>query len=154
MSRFAGLWVGMKCVAETMDGSASVLVDPAAYSAVIPDFAFPSDGVHIRLRDHAIPQEQRLRQVKLPAALAFARLNGLNPIVLDSPKARFGIAARGRGYATLRQALHDAGITDEVARMGGLRIWKVGLAWPLDAIAARDSRGGSRRSWWSRTAAR
>ena len=95
MSRFAGLWVGMKCVAETMDGSASVLVDPAAYSAVIPDFAFPSDGVHIRLRDHAIPQEQRLRQVKLPAALAFARLNGLNPIVLDSPKARFGIAARG-----------------------------------------------------------
>ena len=138
MSRFAGLWVGMKCVAETMDGSASVLVDPAAYSAVIPDFAFPSDGVHIRLRDHAIPQEQRLRQVKLPAALAFARLNGLNPIVLDSPQARFGIAARGRGYATLRQALHDAGITDEVARMGGLRIWKVGLAWPLDAIAARE----------------
>jgi indolepyruvate ferredoxin oxidoreductase len=138
MSRFAGLWVGMKCVAETMDGSASVLVDPAAYSTLTPDFAFPSDGVHIRLRDHAIPQEARLRQVKLPAALAFARLNGLNPIVLDSPQARFGIAARGRGYATLRQAMHDAGITDEIARMGGLRIWKVGLAWPLDAIAARE----------------
>ncbi|SDB31595.1 indolepyruvate ferredoxin oxidoreductase family protein [Belnapia rosea] len=138
MSRFAGLWVGMKCVAETMDGSASVLVDPAAYSSVTPDFTFPPDGVHIRLRDHAIPQEQRLRQVKLPAALAFARMNGLNPIVLDSPQARFGIAARGKGYATLRQALRDAGITDELARMAGLRIWKVGLAWPLDGIAARE----------------
>ncbi|MBL6078773.1 indolepyruvate ferredoxin oxidoreductase family protein [Belnapia sp. T18] len=138
MSRFAGLWVGMKCVAETMDGAASVLVDPAAYASVIPDFAFPPDGVHIRLRDHAIPQEQRLRHVKLPAAVAFARANGLNPIVVDSPQARFGIAARGKAYATLRQALRDAGITDELARMAGLRIWKVGLAWPLDAEAARD----------------
>jgi indolepyruvate ferredoxin oxidoreductase len=138
MSRFAGLWVGMKCVAETMDGAGTVLVDPAAYSSVLPEFSFPPDGVHIRLRDHAIPQEQRLRQVKLPAALAFARANGLNQIVVDSPRARFGIAARGRGYATLRQALHDAGITDEIARMGGLRIWKVGLAWPLDATGARE----------------
>ena len=139
MSRFAGLWVGMKCVAETMDGAGTVLVDPAAYSVVTPDFPFPADGVHIRLRDHAIPQEQRLRQVKLPAALAFARLNGLNPVVLDAgPKARFGIAARGKGYATLRQALRDAGISDDMARIGGLRIWKVGLAWPLDQIAARE----------------
>ena len=137
MSRFAGLWVGMKCVAETMDGSASVRIDPAAYATITPEFTFPADGVHIRLRDHAIPQEQRLRQVKLPAALAFARVNGFNRVVMDSPNARFGIAARGRGYATLLQALHDAGITEELARMGGLRIWKVGLAWPLDAEGAR-----------------
>ena len=142
MSRFAGLWVGMKCVAETMDGSASVRIDPAAYATVAPEFLFPADGVHIRLRDHAIPQEQRLRQVKLPAALAFARANGFNQVVLDSPNARYGIAARGKGYATLRQALNDAGITDELARMAGLRIWKVGLAWPLDAEAARDFAAG------------
>ncbi len=137
MSRFAGLWVGMKCVAETMDGSASVRIDPAAYATVAPEFLFPADGVHIRLRDHAIPQEERLRHFKLPAALAFARANGFNQVVLDSPNARYGIAARGKGYATLRQALNDAGITDELARMAGLRIWKVGLAWPLDAEAAR-----------------
>jgi indolepyruvate ferredoxin oxidoreductase len=138
MSRFSGLWVGMKCVAETMDGAGTVLVDPAAYASVTPDFAFPADGVHIRLRDHAIPQEQRLRHFKLPAALAFARANGLNRIIWDSPNARFGIAARGRGYATLRQALHDAGITEELARMAGLRLWKIGLAWPLDAEGARE----------------
>jgi len=138
MSRFAGLWVGMKCVAETMDGASTILVDPSAYASVSPAFDFPPDGVHIRLRDHAIAQEQRLRQFKLPAAVAFARANGLNPIVLDSPRARFGIAARGRGYATLRQALRDAGITDELARIGGLRIWKVGLAWPLDPVGARE----------------
>ena len=142
MSRFAGLWVGMKCVAETMDGSASVRIDPAAYATVAPEFLFPADGVHIRLRDHAIPQEERLRHFKLPAALAFARANGFNQVVLDSPNARYGIAARGKGYATLRQALNDAGITDELARMAGLRIWKVGLAWPLDAEAARAFAAG------------
>ncbi len=154
MSRFAGLWVGMKCVAETMDGSASVLVDPAAYSTLTPDFAFPSDGVHLRLRDHAIPQEARLRQVKLPAALAFARLNGLNPIVLDSPQARFGIAARGRGFATLRQAMHDAGIADEdrphgrAADLEG----RPGLATGCRSPPA-NSPAAWRKSWSSRTAA-
>ena len=128
MSRFAGLWVGMKCVAETMDGAGTVLVDPAAYASVRPDFTFPADGVHIRLRDHAIPQEERLRHYKLPAALAFARANGLNRIVMDSPHARFGIAARGRGYATLRQALHDAGITEELAAWPGCASGRSG--WP------------------------
>ncbi len=137
MSRFSGLWTGMKCVAETMDAAATLHLDPAAYATVAPDFLFPPDGVHLRVPDHAIPQEARLRQFKLPAALAFARANGFNRVVLDSPNARFGIVARGRAYAALRQALVDAGITDDMARLAGLRIWKVGLAWPLDAEGAR-----------------
>jgi indolepyruvate ferredoxin oxidoreductase len=75
--------------------------------------------------------------VKLPAAVAFARANGVDEVVLDSPAARFGIAVRGKAYATLRQAMRDAGISDEMARDLGLRLWKVGLAWPLDTEAAR-----------------
>ncbi len=139
LSRYSGLWIGMKCVAETMDGAATIRIDPAAYATVEPDgFVMPPDGVHIRANDMPLPQEARLRQVKLPAALAFARANGFNRVVLDSPVARFGIAARGKAYATLRQALRDAGITEEMARMLGLRLWKVGLAWPLDAEAARE----------------
>ncbi len=138
LSRHAGLWVGMKCVAETMDGFATILVDPAAYATVLPDgFAPPADGVHIRLNDTPLAQEQRLRQVKLPMAMAFARANGVDRMVLDSPTARFGIAVRGKAYSTLRQALQDAGITPEMARVLGLRVWKVGLAWPLDTDAAR-----------------
>jgi len=139
LSRWSGLWVGMKCVAETMDGAATIRIDPAAYATMEPEgFILPPDGVHIRPGDTPLLQEARLRQVKLPAALAFARINGFNKVVLDSPTARFGIAARGKAYATLRQALRDAGITEEMARLLGLRLWKVGLAWPLDAEAARD----------------
>ena len=138
MSRYAGLWVGMKCVAETMDGAATLRLDPDAYGAREPvGFLLPPDGVHIRRGDTPIAQEARLREVKLPAAVAFARANGIDSMVLDSPKARFGIVARGKAYTTLRQAMHDAGISDAMARDLGLRLWKVGLAWPLDAEAAR-----------------
>jgi indolepyruvate ferredoxin oxidoreductase len=135
MSRFSGTWVAMKCVAETMDATMSLVVDPASFSTVEPG---PAGDVHIRLKDAALPIEQRLRHVKLPAALAFARINGFDRIVQDSPNARFGIAVRGKAWSTLKQALADAGITPELARMMGLRIWKVGLAWPLDAEGARE----------------
>ncbi len=139
LSRFSGLWVGLKCVADTMDGTASVNVDPARYATVEPQGLPASpDGLHIRLGDHWIAQEKRLREFKLPHAVAFARANGIDRVVLDSPRARFGIAARGKAYATLRQAMLDCGITDEMARTLGLRLWKVGLAWPLDAEAARS----------------
>ena len=91
MSRYSGLWVGMKCVAETMDGAATLRLDPAAYATREPaGFLLPPDGVHIRPGDTAIAQEARLRGFKLPAAVAFARANGLDQMVLDSPAARFG----------------------------------------------------------------
>ncbi len=134
MGRHAGTWVGLKCVAETMDATMSLVVDPAAYATVAPDA--PGD-VHIRLKDAPLAIEQRLRHVKLPAAQAFARLNGMDRIVQDSPHARFGIAVRGKAWSTLKQALADAGISPELARIGGLRIWKVGLAWPLDRAGAQ-----------------
>jgi indolepyruvate ferredoxin oxidoreductase len=137
LSRFAGTWAAMKCVAETMDAAQTLRVDPAAYGTLAPAFDFPPDGVHLRIPDPAVAQERRLRLFRLPAAVAFARANGLDRIVMDSPNARFGIAVRGKAFATLRQALADADITPELARQGGLRIWKVGLAWPLDAEGAR-----------------
>src|SRR5918998_818975 len=102
MSRFAGLWVGLKCVAETMDGAATLRLDPAAYATREPvGFLLPPDGLHIRPGDTAIAQEARLRGFKLPAAVAFARANSVDQMVFDSATARFGIAARGKAYATL-----------------------------------------------------
>ncbi|MBR0680646.1 indolepyruvate ferredoxin oxidoreductase family protein [Roseomonas eburnea] len=138
LSRFAGTWAGMKCVADTMDASMTVLLDPARYATRDPvGLPVPPDGLHIRLRDTPLAQEERLRHFKLPHAVAFARANGFDRIVLDGPDARFGIAVRGKAYAVFRQALEEAGISEAFAREHGLRIWKVGLAWPMDEEAAR-----------------
>ncbi|MFM8616518.1 MAG: thiamine pyrophosphate-dependent enzyme, partial [Alphaproteobacteria bacterium] len=138
LSRYAGTWVGMKCVADTMDATMTVLLDPALYATREPQ-GMPSvpDGVHIRATDPPMVQEERLRHVKLPRANAFARTNGIDRMVLDGADARFGIAVRGKAFTVLRQALAEAGISEDFARAQGLRIWKVGLAWPLDADAAR-----------------
>jgi indolepyruvate ferredoxin oxidoreductase len=143
LSRFSGAWVGLKCVAETMDASATLRVDMASYGTTIPQgLEIPPDGLNLRIPDTAQAQERRVRLYKLPAAVAFARANGFDRMVVDSPNARFGIAVRGKAFATLRQVLAEAGITPEMARAEGLRIWKVGLAWPLDAEAARAFASG------------
>lgn len=132
LSRFAGTWTGLKCVPETMDATMTLVVDPARFATIAPAFDAP-DGLHIRLKDTALGMEARLRQHKLPAALAFARANALNSIVHDAPDARFGIMVRGKAWNTLRQALADAGLS----QMPGLRVWKLGMPWPFDAEGAR-----------------
>jgi len=140
LSRASGLWVGVKCVAETMDATMSLAVDPAAYATVTPD-GMPTgetSDLHIRLKDSALAMEERLRARKLPAALLWARANGLNRVVWDAPRARFGIAVRGKAWSTLKQAFADAGVTPELARVLGLRVWKAGLAWPFDHEGMRE----------------
>jgi indolepyruvate ferredoxin oxidoreductase len=134
LSRFSGSWVGLIALTDNMDSTATVHVDPERPRIVIPEL--PGER-GIRLDDVALEQEHRLRTERTPAAIAFARANDLNPIVLDSPRARFGIVATGKAWLDLRQALSDLGIDDAVARDLGLRLWKVGMSWPLDPEATR-----------------
>jgi indolepyruvate ferredoxin oxidoreductase len=124
-----------------------MLLDPAAFATREPEgVELPPDGLHIRLPDTPLAQEKRLRLHRLPAAVAFARANGLDRMVLDGgARPRLGIAVRGKAFAALRQALSDAGISPEMAREHGVRIWKVGLAWPLDAEGAREFAKGLER---------
>ncbi len=136
LSRFSGLWAGLKCVAETMDATMTLTVDAARFATTTPVFDAP-DGLHIRLKDSALAQEARLRGWKLPAALAFARANAFNRIVQDSPRARFGILVRGKAWNTLRQAMADAELTPALLAEHGVRILKLGMPWPFDAEAAR-----------------
>ncbi len=136
LSRFAGLWVGMKAVADTLDSTATVSIDYYRYRSVEPAFAFPSGGLNARLGDSPRAQEERHRKHKLAAAQEFARANAFDRIVIDGPNARFGIMATGKAYLHVRQALRDLGISDDRAAELGIRILKVGLVWPLDPKGA------------------
>jgi len=137
MSRYSGCAVGFKAVSETVESAGTLVVDPDLPKINIPDdFVMPLDGPHIRLPDDRMEQETRLHHVKIPAAQAFARANGIDRVALDSPKARFGIVATGKSYLYLMQALQDLGINDEVAAQLGLRVYKVGMSWPLEPQGA------------------
>jgi indolepyruvate ferredoxin oxidoreductase len=139
MSRYSGCWVAFKTVAEQMDSSASIAVDPARIAIALPDdFDMPPGGLNIRWPDAPLDQELRLHRWKLPAALAFARANRLDRVVLDAPHARFGIVTTGKSYLDVRQALDDLGIGAAEAAEIGLRLYKVAMPWPLEPTGVRS----------------
>jgi len=143
LSRYAGTWVSLVALTDLMDGSAVVEVSPERAPITMPtDFELPHQGVHIRGHDDPKEQERRLREWKLPAAMAFARANGLDRIVFDTPAPRIAIVASGKGYTETRQALCGLGIDRHVAAAAGIRLVKVGMPWPLDPTFMRASLAG------------
>jgi len=138
LSRYAGCWVGFKAIAEAVEGSATIDVDPHRMQFVEPaDFTLPAGRLSIRWPDPPLDQEQRLHGPKMDAVRAFARANPIDRIVLDAPRARLGIATTGKAYLDVRQALADLGIDEARAAALGIRLYKIGLTWPLEPDGAR-----------------
>ncbi len=139
MSRYSGLWTGFKVVTDVVEASASVIIDPDRVEIKLPeDFMLPPEGLNIRWPDTPLEQEARLMDFKWYAALAYSRANKLNYTVWDSPNARFGIMASGKAYLDTRQALEDLGLDRHVCSELGIRLFKVGVVWPLDAFDVRE----------------
>ena len=142
MSRFTVRLVGFNTIAETVESSASVLVDPHQLDIVIPDFELPPGGLNIRWPDPPLNQEMRLHQYGVHAAEAFARANKIDRIVFDSPKARLGIVTTGKSYLDVLQALEYLGIDRRAAADIGIRVYKIGMTWPLEPVGIRAFAAG------------
>ena len=139
MSRFSGCWVGLKAITENMDSAISAEIDPTRINIKIPEkFKLPDDGVNVRLPDTPLDQEKRLNKYKIYAALAFALENDLNRIVINSKKAKFGIITSGKSYLDVLQAFDDLGIDGQLAKKVGIRVYKVGMPWPLEPVKTHE----------------
>ncbi len=139
LSRFAGVWAGMKTIQEVVESGSSVCVDPDRVKIVMPeDFVMPPGGLHIRWPDPPLEQEARLMDYKWYAALAYIRANKLNHNVIATPDDRFGIIASGKAFNDTRQAMADLGLDDATCRRLGIRLHKVNVVWPLEATITRD----------------
>lgn len=135
MSRYTGRWVGFKTIAETVESSASVDVDPMSLRIVLPeDFEMPEGGLNIRWPDPPMNQEMRLHKYAVNAAQAFARANGIDRVVIDSPRARLGIVTTGKSYLDVLQALEYLGLDEQACADLGIRVYKVGMTWPLEPV--------------------
>jgi len=135
MSRFAGLWVGLIALADTMDSTATVDLDPDRPRIAIPtDFAMPPGGLHIRRGMRPLEKEKLLREFRVPAALAFARANPIDRIITNPPGARLGIMTAGKSYLDVLQAFNDLGIDPS---RHGIRLYKVGMTAPIEPEGAR-----------------
>lgn len=141
MSRYSGCWTAFKVTSETAETTGTIDLSRESRTIIIPgddDFDMPEGGLHIRPSDDWRDQDFRLQRYKLFAALAFAKKNKIDNVVMDSTKPRFGIITSGKTYGDVRQALFELGIDAQVAEKIGLRLYKVGMPWPLEPDGIRD----------------
>ncbi|MBK8018230.1 MAG: indolepyruvate ferredoxin oxidoreductase family protein [Betaproteobacteria bacterium] len=144
MSRFSGCAVGFKALADTVESSASIVADLTQPKIVLPEnFTMPEGGLNGRLSTDTLgvqarKQEALMQDYKIYAAIAYARANRLNRITIDSPHAHLGIIASGKSYLDVLEALEELGITERDAAEIGIRLFKVGMPWPLEPDGVRE----------------
>lgn len=133
LSRYSGLWVGLKCVKDNVESSGSVSLPLDRFNPVIADTELPVGGLNIRANDDRHEQERRLHRFKLDAAQAYARANNLDRVVMDGgPMPRIGIISTGKSWMDTESALEELGIDAAHAAGMGLATYKIGMVWPLE----------------------
>lgn len=133
LSRYSGLWVGILTGCDNVERSGSLYLDPHRVEIRIPDdFEMPAGGLSIRWPYPTLQRESTIKEHSLFAALAYARANKLNRVVVDSQAPRFGVAATGKSYTDLREAMGLLGIDDAYADELGLRVFRIDMTWPLE----------------------
>jgi indolepyruvate ferredoxin oxidoreductase len=132
LSRFAGVWVGLKLMKDTVEATAVVDGRPDRMQFTYPEFEMPEGGLNIRLGDHWIAQEERLLATS-------ASRRRPSPCQRHRPahawQARREDRLRRGGQELARPrvwALAALGIDGAEAERLGITTYKVGQTWPLD----------------------
>lgn len=133
LSRFSGLWAGLKIVTAVADGASSAVVHPDRVDPSFGDLGPSTFRPNATLFGSALVElERSLHHDRLPRAREYARINGLNSIVCKAADDRIGIIAAGKTYLDLREALIVLGLDEEDLHRFGIRILKLGMVYPLD----------------------
>ncbi|MEC9012904.1 MAG: indolepyruvate ferredoxin oxidoreductase family protein, partial [SAR324 cluster bacterium] len=133
LSRYSGCWVGLKCVHDTVESTASINVDVDRIKIETPNnFNLPTDGLNIRFPDTPQAQEKRIHEYKIDAVRAFCRANKLDREVWQGGSAKIGIVTVGKSYLDTQLAFEELGIDQTEAERLGVSLYKVAMPWPLE----------------------
>jgi indolepyruvate ferredoxin oxidoreductase len=133
LSRFAGVWSGIKCVKDNVEATGSVDVSLGRLKLTLPDVPMPPGGLNIRSGRSALEKEELLHRWRRPAVLAFLRENRLDRIAMaGGPNPRLGIVSLGKSWLDTLGALDILGIDEKRAADLGVRLYKVAAPWPLE----------------------
>ena len=138
LSRYAGVWVGLKAMKDTIEVTSVVDGDPHRQSFATPDLDLPEGGLNIRLVDTPHAQEARMIDHKRFAAEAFSRANKMDQRKWGKPGARIGFVAAGKNWLDLQHALALLNIDEAEAEKLGITTYKVGQVWPLDMASFHE----------------
>ncbi|WP_224823544.1 indolepyruvate ferredoxin oxidoreductase family protein [Cognatishimia sp. MH4019] len=138
LSRFAGVWAGLKLMKDTVEVTSVVDGRADRMSFVTPQFEMPEGGLNIRLGDHWVPQEQRMINYKRFAAEAFSHANKIDKRVWGKPGAKIGFVAAGKNWLDLVHAFSLLNIDEAEAERLGLTSYKIGQTFPMDRKGFHD----------------
>ena len=143
LSRYCGSWVGVKIVTNVADAFETAEVGAKRLDIQTPAFQFagrdwrPKQDAMLIVPESMI-QEQELVTARLDAARHFIAVNGINRITVPASDAWLGIAAAGKCYYIVRQALHELGLGRRELERYGIRILKLGALYPLEEGIVRE----------------
>ncbi|UWR16863.1 indolepyruvate ferredoxin oxidoreductase family protein [Sulfitobacter sp. M368] len=132
LSRFSGLWVGLKTMKDTVEATSVVNGDPNRMKLITPEFEMPDGGLNIRLGDTPHLQEIRMIDYKRYAAEAFSHANKMDKRMWGKRGAKIGFAAAGKNWLDLLHAMSLLNIDENEAERLGLTLYKIGQTFPLD----------------------
>ncbi len=137
LSRFSGLWVALKTTAETVEQAATIAIR-SRRRFTTPDIALPPHGLNLdpalRFPADRVAMEQCVIEQRLPAALAWARANRLDRVVLGAADAPIGLVTVGKAHEDTLHALSLLGLRNHPQ----IALYKVAMTWPLETEGLRD----------------
>ncbi len=143
MSRYSGLWSALKIVTNVADGGAIIDVHPEMAGPVIPELEI--DGKPFRkiqdarlIPPYTVEIERQIFYERMVAAMAYARANRLDRIVVHTPSDRIGLVSSGKSCKDLMQALAMLGFGEEDLRQAGIRIYKLGMIAPVEPEGIKE----------------
>jgi indolepyruvate ferredoxin oxidoreductase len=142
LSRYSGNWVGLTALSEVIESACTVDLDalaarmaawqeaPAVRAAT--GHEPPPDGLHMRWPDlPSLRLESRLHD-KLAAVAAFARVNRIDRFIVPAAQAHVGIVTAGKAHLDFLEALRRLDIPLAALEAAGVRVYKVGLTFPVE----------------------
>ena len=142
LSRCAGVWVGFKCVNDTVETTASCEVDPRRPLIRLP--SPPAESVHARHAFDPLADDVRLQRLKLPLVHDYVRLNGLDRVVHAAPNGNLGIVCAGKSWLDVEEALVELGLDEARLLEFGVGVYKPALIWPLEPHGIEQFARGQR----------
>ncbi|MCP4007825.1 MAG: indolepyruvate ferredoxin oxidoreductase family protein [bacterium] len=146
ISRYAGLWTGLRIVADVADAGSVFELQPLQ-DVELPKFEVGGQPFAARLDTgllppHVISIEEDLIYGRLEAVRRYAYANGLNPITVRHKKDHIGLVAAGALYHELESALHMMGLGAGRLEKLGIRLMKLELLFPLEPRRLREFADG------------
>ena len=138
LSRFSGAWVGFKAISEVVESGMTVDLDAVALDFTQPVDHTPPVELHIRSVDlPSLALEERMAH-KLAAVRAFAQVNSVDKHIVVSPRATLGIVTVGKAHFDFMEVLRRLELDPNALAAAGVRLYKVGLVWPLEPTRIAD----------------